>query len=103
MVGIGAVATDDKRAIDGVIVLLYKRCIGTATGGKAALQGGSGVNVLPLLFGQHHPHITQVIFEEVVVGEAGNSILFTNPQSRLLSTLTSSGRLCGEVKVLTNA
>ena len=56
MVGIGAVATDDKRAIDGVIVLLYKRCIGTATGGKAALQGGSRVNVLLLLFGQHHPH-----------------------------------------------
>jgi len=56
VVGIGAVATDDKRAIDGVIVFLYKSCIGTAIGGKAALQGGSGVNVLPLLFSQHHPH-----------------------------------------------
>jgi len=67
-VRIGAVATDDKQAIDGVIVLLYKRCIGTAIGGKAALQGGSGVNVLPLLFSQHHPHIAQVVFEEVVVG-----------------------------------
>ena len=99
MVRIGAVATDNIRAVDIVILLLYKRCIGTAIGGKAAFQGGSGVNVLLLLFGQHHPHIAQVVFEEVVVGEAGNSILFTNPQSRLLSTLTSSGRLCGEVKV----